>query len=176
MGLLDSNVKTIIGTEPKHNWKDYIHGIKPSWDLKDEQGNLLGKFKAEKGNWSILYNLDGSILIKFHSYGVFRHHVEIRDSKNNLLTKTSSKIGLKSSTVRLENTNGDKILECKDEFTCPIWDQNENTVAELKFNRWKNNWTLNIHEPNFDKIMILGLSLALVIKSNSGDIDGSSAG
>jgi len=177
MSLLDSNVKTIIGKEPKHHWKDSLRGIEQSWDLKDQQGNLLGKFKPDdkKSNEYILYNLDDSILIKLHFLGVFKRGIEISDSKNHLLAKIRIK-GLWTERIQLENSNGEKILECKTAFNCPIIDRNEKTIAELKTKRFKNDWLLNILEPNFDKKLIIGFSLALLMKLKSGSGFGNDAG
>ena len=54
MSLLDPNIQTVIATlaKPK-SWKEkWISGTKPSWELKDEQGNLIGKYiMDEKKRW-----------------------------------------------------------------------------------------------------------------------------
>jgi len=96
MSFLDPNIKTIIGTEPKRNWKDHIRGIKPSLDLKDQHETYLGKFqmKDKKSNVHTLYNSDGTSLLRLNQSGTFRIKIEIRDSENNFLAKTDSKLGL----------------------------------------------------------------------------------
>ena len=111
----------------------------------------------KKGGYHTLYQSDDSILLKLHSSGYFNPSAEILDSKNTILAKTSKK-GLMTETVRLENSKGEKILECKVGLDCHILDKNENTVAELITKRFKNDWTLNFQDSHFDRKMILGFS------------------
>jgi len=170
MSLLDENIQTIIGREPKHTWKEkWIHGAKPSFELKDEQGNLIGKYimDEKKEGYHTLYQSDDSILLKLHSFGYFNPSAEIRDSGNNLLAKISSKMWT-AGTVQMENSKGEKVLECNVGLNCTIQDKNEKNIAELKTKRFKDDWTLNIREPHFDRKMIIGFSLALLIIMNSG--------
>ena len=161
MPLLDPNLKTIIGTKPKLHWKDYFRGDKERLDLKDQHETYLGKFQMEVSNVCALYNSDGSVLLRLSHSGIFRKKVEIRDSENNLLAKKNRKLGLASELIWLENSKGEKILKCKDGLTIPFLDQNENLVAELKLRRFKSNFMLSIHDLNFDRKMILGLTFEL---------------
>jgi len=165
MSLLDETIDTVIGTEPKRNWKDYFRNIDSILDLKDQHEVRIGKFQMgdEKYNLHTLYNSDGTILLRLKHSGNLRVSVEIRDSENNFLARTDSKMGLTEDLVWLENSKGDKILECKTSFDIPIWDKNKKTVARLNMRRFKNDFTLNIDDPHFNKIMILGFSLSLLI-------------
>ncbi len=169
LNLLDENIQAIVGTLPKHTWKELIRGIKPSFELKDEQGNLIGKYMLDekKEGYHTLYQSDDSILLKLHIFGYFNPSVEIRDSGNNLLAKISSKMWT-AGTVQMENSNGEKVLACNVELNCTIQDKNGKNIAELKTKRFKNDWTLNIHDPHFDRKMILGFSLAMLSIMNSG--------
>jgi len=174
MSLLDLNIKTIIGTEPKRKWKDYLRGIKPSLDLKDQNETNLGKFQMEQNDVFALNNSDGTILLRLIRSGIFRKKVEIRDSEKNFLAKINWKTKLTTALIWVENSKGEKILNCKDGFTIPFLDQNENSVAELKLGRFKTNFMLSIHDLNFDKIMILGLAFELFLRQHwiSGGNDG----
>ena len=173
MSLLDPTNKTIIGTGPKLKWKDYFRSVKPSLELKDKDETNLGIFQKEKNDDFVLYNSDGTILLRLIHSGIFRKKVEIRDSENNFLAKINRKIKLTTDLFWVENSKEEKILNCKSGFTIPFLDQNENSVAELKLERFKSNFMLSIHDVNFDKIMILGLAFELFasIKCGSGGGD-----
>jgi len=175
VSLLDLTVKTIhvvLEKRNKKSWKDSFRGFDPNWELKDENDNLIGKYvyKDKKNPYDRLCNPDGSILLKFH---IGWRGGEIRSSDGDLFGKISRKIGLRADTILMENSNGDKILSCKSSFNCPIWDKNENTVAEIKFKRFKNDWAINILESNFDRKTILGFSFGLFNFMHSGSEGGS---
>ena len=165
MSLIDSEIEEIFGKESKHNWKEYFRGIKPSLDLKDQNKINLGKLQTmdKKNNLHTLYHPDGTIWLQFNQHGAFNVNFQILDSENNFFAKTNKKTGLSSDRIWMENSRGEKILECKSGFTIPIWDQDEKPVAELKLKRFKNEFTLRIINPKFDKLKIIGFSLALVI-------------
>jgi len=171
MSLLDPTNKTIIGTMSKLKWKDRFRGVNSSLDLKDKDGANLGIFQIEKNDDLVLYNSDGTILLRLIHSGIFRKKVEIRDSKNNFLAKINRKIKLTTGDLYwVENSKEEKILNCKSGFTIPFLDQNENSVAELKLERFKTNFMLSIHDVNFNRTMILGLAFELFayIKWDSG--------
>jgi len=170
VSLLDENIKTVIGVEPKHHWKEYFRGFSKSLDLKDQHGTNLGKFleNEKETNVFTLYNLDGSILLRFYTHGIFNLNLQILDSENKILGRTYSKFGLTSGKIWMENSEGSKILEGKSAFTVSILDQNEKLVAELKLKRRNNNFTLHIINSDFSKLVILGFSLALVIIQRLG--------
>jgi len=168
MSLLDPNIKTIIITSIKHSLKEkWFHGKDPSWELKDHKGNLLGKLIMEsKGKKHGLYNSDNSILLTLKKYGYFNVSYDILDSDGNIVVKEKNGV--------LENSKGEEILTT-DRYGSPYGiktfrDKKGNTVAELDFNKfeWKRAfkgekpWTLKIHDPHFDKIMILSFVLCLV--------------
>ncbi len=167
MSLLDPDIKTIIGTkwqDPNLTWtQKWIKGTEEIvYELKDQQGNFLGKFHVEDKN-TFLHNLnnsDGTILFRFTHSGTFTINVHIKDSKNNLLGKTS----VYGDLIFMNNSNNEKILEHKFGFTkSVIRDNNENNIAELKTKIFKIDWTLNILDSHFDRKMILGFLFALVI-------------
>ena len=170
MSLLDENITTIIGIEPKRHWKEYFRGITQSLDLKDQHGTNLGKIleNEKENNAFTLYNSDGSILLQFYTHGIFSLNLQILDSENKILGRTYSKMGLTSDKIWMENSEGSKILEGKSAFTVSILDQNEKPVAELKLKRRNKNFTLHIINSDFSKLMILGFSLALVIIQRLG--------
>jgi len=164
MPLLDENIKTIIGVMmPKSGWKELL-GSKRIWELKDDHENTIGKFAMndKKSGVHILYQSDDSVLIRLHDIGNFLYKgTELRDSGNNLLGKINRKLGSTRDTYRMENSKNEKILECKSGLICHILDNNKNTVAELKMHWLVKDWALNILNPSFDRIMILGFSLGL---------------
>ena len=174
MTLLDENIKTIIGGMQKSDWKKKLRGTEQIWELKDEHENTIGKFAMNDKKYGVhsLYQSDDSVLIRLHDIGNFLYKgTELRDSGDNLLGKINRKTGLMNDTFRMENSKDEKILECKDGWTCHILDNNKNTVAELKMKRMGTDWALNILNPSFDRIMILGFSLEvfMMIKMSGSD-------
>ena len=172
MNLLDPNINIIMGKTPKSNWSLKRKAlVEPSWYLKDEQGSLIGKyfFDDRGAHNDTLYQSDDSILLKFHftTEDLFVSNVEIRGADDNLLSKISRKLGLIKTTVTMENSKGEKVLECKQTSDCHILDKNGKIVAKLKTKWLKKDWTLQILEPHFDRMMIIGLSLALLSMSCS---------
>ena len=174
MSLLDQNIKTIFGVEPKYSWKEYLRGVRPILNIKDQQEANLGKFqmKDKKDNLHSLYHPDGNLWLRFNQYGTFNVNAQIWDSEHNFIAKTDSKTKLTSKLLWLENAKGEKILTCKNGVS--IFDPNENLVAELEFKRLRKDFTLRIIDTNLDKLLILAFSLALLINQEYG-FEGSDA-
>ena len=170
MTLLDQNISTIIATPTKQNWKQkWIHSVGPSWELKDQQGNLLGKFtiEHEKGKSPSLYNSDGSILITLHTIGYLEPGFDISDSDGNLLAKIRKGSGqIRKTKYLMENSKGEEVLTTDPSHTYGsqnFRDKNNKTVAELNFNKLElkrlfsgeGPSTIKIYDLQFERILIL---------------------
>jgi len=178
MSLLDPTVKTIIVTPYKQNRKqEWLHGAKPGWELKDEQGILLGKFNmVDKDKKHILYNSDNSILIKLHEFGYFNPGFDVIDSDKNLL----GKVKVVKKGPHLENSKGEEILmtELSSYYGLKtIHDKVQKIIFEVDFNKFnwnvfskkKQRWTIKILDSSFDRIVILGFVVSLfALKSGVG--------
>ena len=169
VSLLDQNIKTIIGKEQKHHWKESFSGIKPILELQDQNGTILGQFQNDKKshNEYTLFNSDKDIVLQLSVYGPSPKKVEIRDSEYDFLARVESK-RLGKTSFFLRNSNDETILQGKGKSwksnSLEVKDKKENIVAEWN-PKIRGPWVLNLHDSIIDRILVLGFILGIITLS-----------
>jgi len=173
MSLFDDNLNEYV-IKSKDNWKGN------SWDLEDTNGNVLGKIKfASWGNGNnSLIDLNESTLLECKRSGkgflkLAFDCYKIKNSSEALIGKMKKDDSKKTDFV-LENSNGEKILQCKSfpsENYFDLYDDADKLVAKIKIHSHKSftkeiydvpqSWTLQIQESSFEKLLLLGFCLSL---------------
>jgi hypothetical protein len=174
MSLLDQNIQEIIGKEPKHNWKEYVHGIKPNYILEDNTGKNLGKFceSDETKNRYDLEDLDNKIILSIVQTGTFRVNTELRNSENHFLGKIQNKIGWNYDSYLLKNSNDEILLKGKWKSQFSLKNNSlkiqdgDNTIAEWKYE--PHEWVLYLYDSSKDRIIVLGFILGVLLMHSGG--------